>query len=321
MNNPLKMITILLISGFLLFPSAIFAQESSDPKTEPKKEEKTFGETSWLSRGKELGPWYLVSSKFYDPHPEKWLYHVEAGLSYNEISGNVEGELWNVDAKLVLRKAPVTSNTTYAFRRDKTTVLATDSTTVVQKENFTEVLSYDIYTWLAIEGGFDWFNDSAKFYDDSYSFFAGVSVWPLNKKNLWLKLGAFGAHTNLAYRNDELEPLGIFMPDYSSPGVFFQETLHWQITKLVSLTQYFDYTYSFDESDPSLIYGFPTDERDNVIRWDLTASLNVALTSTIYLYISYSLVHDENPLSGTEGLLINYDEDDTTLAVGFKFVL
>ena len=314
MKRKWSFITSFFIIGFLLFPFIAGAEEKKAEDSKP------IGEWSWLSRGKELGPWWLVSSKFYDPHPKQLLYHIDTNFSYSDLSGNVEGEIWNVSGALTLRKAPFSSYTDYSFSRNKTTITAFDSTNVVEKETLSELLRYDILKWLALEGGFSWYNDSAKFYSDSHSVFGGVSVWPLNKTKLWLKLSTFYAFGEIKYRNDLLESSFIQMPDYESGAFFGQETLNWQITKMFSLTQYFDYTYSFEDSDPSLIFGVPREEEENVIRWNFNVTFNVKITPTIYFFTKYAIVHDENPLSRTQASIIKYEEDDTSLSVGFGLV-
>ncbi len=318
MKRKRRFITSIFIIGFLLFPFVVDAEEKAEEKK--AEDSKPFGEWSWLSRGQKLGPWWLVSSKFYDPHPKQLLYHIDTNLSYSDLSGNVEGEIWNVTGKLALRKAPFSSYTDYSFSRNKTTVIAFDSTTVVERENFVELLRYDILKWLALEGGFNLFNDTAKFYDDSFSVFGGVSVWPLNKTKLWLKLSALYAFGEITYRNDLLESSFMQVPDYESGAVFGQETLNWQITKMFSLTQYFDYMYSFDDADPSLVFGVLRTEESNVIRWNFRVMFNVRITPTIYFFTKYAISHDENPLSDTQASIIKYEEDDTSLSVGFGLV-
>ncbi len=318
MKRKRRFITSMFIIGFLLFPFVVGAEEKAAEKK--AEDSKPFGEWSWLSRGQKLGPWWLVSSKFYDPPPKQLLYDIDTNLSYSDLGGNVEGEIWSVSGKLVLRKAFLSSYTDYSFSRTETTVIAFDSTTVVEKEAFTEVLRYDFLKWLALEGGLNLFNDSAKFYDDSYSVFGGVSVWPLNKTELWVKLSAFYAHGEINYRNDLLESSYIEMPAYDSGAFFGQETLRWQITKMFSLTQYFDYMYSFDDADPSLIYGVPRTEESNVIRWNFRVMFRAMITPTIYFFTKYTILHDENPLADTQASVIKYEEDDTSLSVGFGLV-
>ena len=90
---------------------------------------------------------------------------------------------------------------------------------------------------------------------------------------------------------------------------------------MLSLTQYFDYTYAFDDADPSLIHGVPRTEETNMIRWKFSLTFNVKITPTIYIFTKYAIRHDDSPLSDAEHTIFKYYKNDTTLSVGFGLVL
>ena len=296
-----------------MFPFVTGAEEK---KTQPSKE---FGDFGWISRGQKYGPWWVLNSRYYDPPPDPLLYHLETSFSYSEKSGNIDGEYWDVGASLTLRKKNINSYTEYTFKRSDTKT--TFGKTFVESENVVQMLSFDINTWLAAEAGFTFYNDTAKYYDNSYSVFGGLGAWPLSKKNLWAKVGAYYGYGDITYRNDLLSVFGIVMPEYDSPGIILQEKLFWSITDKLSLSQFLSYVYTFDDSEPPTIYGFTTDADDNVVQLTFNATLSFYITPIFSIFTRYELKYDDNALGNAQSALFKYDKEDTSIAFGFKITL
>ncbi len=294
MNRKFGFIISFLIIGFLLFPLSTGAEEK---KAQPSKE---FGDFGWISRGQKYGYWWILNSRWYDPPPDPILYHLETSFSYSDTTGNVDGEYWDVRTNLTLRKKFVNSDTSYTFKRSDTKT--TFGNTFVESENFTEMLSFDIYKWLAAEGGYIFYNDTTKFYDDSFSVFGGLGTWPLSKKNLWAKVGVYYGYGKNTYRNDSLAVFGIHMPDYDSPGIFFQEKLFWNITDKINLSQFVSYVHTFDDSEPPTIYGFKTNADDNVVQLTFNATLSFYITPIFSVFTRYELKYDDNALEGKHSI-------------------
>jgi len=281
----------------------------------------------WISNGRELGPWWILNSKLYAPLPSPLLYHFDASYGYSELHGNVKGESHNFKANLVLRKNVFTSTTDFSYIKQDTQVAG--ARTLIEKQDLSEFISFDILKFMSLEGGYKTYFDTTKYYDDSYSYFGGVAFTGAPfKQRLIFKAGGYYGKGQVNFENGQLADLYLYVPAYESDFLFFSELLIWNITKKISLIEYGDYLYCFDDYEPnSLVYNgikyqYPTTTTRKPYRWTLNLTLNIKITAMISVFGSYKITHDENPVSDALSSTYDFiDDHDTTFTTGFTISL
>ena len=217
---------------------------------------------SWISSGKDLGPWWKQSARQLNPLPEPVLYHLEGGLSFTKLSGNLDAKMYKGNTNVFLRKGLFTSTTQISSDFRETDVNITDKHLTVNKHSMHEGLSYALTTRLALGVGIMWERDNAILLVDRFTYYAGGRGSVLTKPPVLMNVGAYFGYEDETYDDEEMkssftvppiEAAGFpgydpFNPDdpgrlikgYSSPGFRLMEDATILLSPKHVLLQSFD---------------------------------------------------------------------------------
>ncbi|OEU67373.1 MAG: hypothetical protein BBJ57_02520 [Desulfobacterales bacterium PC51MH44] len=264
----------------------------------------------WISNGSELGPWWLKSSKKYDPIPLPLLYHLEGDYSFTQLDGNVDAAYNKGRVNLILRKNIFTNQIEYGICKNETTIpsAAGDITTRVEEQNLMESISIDFFDYMSFMAGIEWKRDDLKYVENRYTYYGGPFFYIIDTPEYNLSAGAFYGYEENEYMNDELKKLNPLanVPDYNSDGIRFMQYFTWFITKDIMFRESADYMHYLKKEDGNDLY-----------RWKLSFGLNVGITENISVFSSYITEHSLSLAAINFGA----EEKDTKLSVGIRFSL
>jgi hypothetical protein len=172
---------------------------------------------SRISNGKDLGPWWKKSARLFNPLPEPVLYHLQGGLSFTKLSGNLDAKMYKGDATVFLRKKLFTSTTQISSDYRETDINITDKHTTVDKHSVHEGLSYALTNRLALGCGIMWERDNAILLVNRLTYYAGGKGSVLTKPPVLMKVGAYLGFEDETYDDEEMQS-SFFVPPIAAAG-------------------------------------------------------------------------------------------------------
>ncbi|NQU64083.1 MAG: DUF481 domain-containing protein [SAR324 cluster bacterium] len=201
------------------------------------------------------------SARQFDPVPPPVLYHLQGGLSFTKLSGNLDATMYKGDATVLLRKKMFTSATQISSDYRKTDINITDKHTTVDKHSIHEGLSYALTNRLDLGCGIMWERDNAILLVNRLTYYAGGKGSVLTKPPVLMKVGAYLGYEDETYDDGEMKSSftiprvpGVFdgydpfdpndpgrlIKGYSSPGIRLMEDATILLSPKHVLLQSFD---------------------------------------------------------------------------------
>ncbi len=314
-----KIITYNLIVGIitsqLTWTTLTMAQEATPASAQPPP-----AVDSWLSNGKELGPWWRKNAKALPSIPEPLLYHVEGTYNFLKSTGSIDMDIQKIDLDLYFRKGLITSETSYILDETSTEIKLQNA--LIERENyfyqqkFTMAITDQIAAAVGIVGD----RNLTKFIDERTVYFGGLIYTPIDTSDLTINLVGAYAQTKIAYLMSEVPRSykedfpGV--GDYESGTIYLVESLDWKINPIVSLTQKIRHFSYLDDTE--------------FYNTNASIGFTFKLTETISLTTNYTVEIDKNSFSKT---MTDYlaeriasgktagvmETTDTTMTIGIKF--
>jgi hypothetical protein len=213
-----------------------------------------------FSDGKDLGKWWLMSSKRHETMPDPILYHLVGKYAFTDLSGNADVRMQNADVSAIFRKNIFTSQTVYGQKRQRTILSIGPKGpkhTFFMKQNFAQIMTVDLIPDLSFQCGVAWQYDTSKYIEDRYTYFGGLLTQQVIAKYVNLSIGAYYGRDDTTYDNNgirglldasvpitykEIEP-------YETDGLRLVNHLSFPITKTIYFMQSADYMTYFKNSE------------------------------------------------------------------------
>ncbi len=258
------------------------AHPDSTTNTEPV-------ESSWLSNGKELGTWWDKNPKTLPSLPEALLYHLEGSYSLTKNTGVVELDSRSLNLQLYLRKGLTTSETSYSLAKNKMEIKLQNGFGETEEYYYHQGLYHAITDKISLTVGTIGDRNLSKFIDKRTVHYGGLIYTPFDTEDLTLSfIGAYG-QTKITYLMSEIPWPYIedfpSMEAYKSGAMYFLESLNWQISPSVGLSQKIRHLGYFD--DPEFY------------NTEISLEINTTLTESISLITGYTLEIDKNSFTKT----------------------
>ncbi len=278
-NN--KYTTVFILLAALFFWGTIVMAESSTAGGNP-----------------DLGRWWEKNSLAYDPVPDQWLFHIEGTLDFKHKRGNVESELYNGLASLMVRKQRFTNTLTYIIDREtkeQESLSGGAGKTDTDYRSFQESLRFDLTPRLYTEGGYVWEKDTANFISDRDSYYAGMGYTLAATAEHHLDLFVAGGYVEEEY------PALVQLAMNTSGGHvwagYLRQSYQWQITKNLRYKESFRIIQDFTESDVF------NDDQTNLhvidethrYRWYLINEIYIDIVEHLAFMVGCKIDYDSNP--------------------------
>jgi predicted porin len=255
-----------------------------------------FSASGFAVEEQDIGRWWDRSALSYDPILEAWLFHVEATVSYQKLSGNTEGTVYSASPLLTIRKGRFSNYLGYNLSAQDVVYSAGSGAVDTRTESITVDLAYEITEWLFVRGGYRNDKDDLTYIKNRDTYFGGVgSSWTTMQDRL--TMGAF-----LAYGNEDTDYLSeLELPAEESDAIYVTPSISYQLTQSVSVGGSATYVEYIDN--------------DLGKRWNTNIGLDVALAPHVYLSLSWTKTYENNI-----AIRLNPDADNTTTVqvVGLK---
>ena len=198
-----------------------------------------------------LGAWWETNSLKYSPLPEQWLLHIEGTLDYKHKEGNIDSNLYDGSASLVVRKLRFTNTLTYIINKERTEQVTTagepPSRTNSDYRSFQEGLRYDLLKRLYAEGGYIWEKDTDNLIEDRDSYYAGLGYTLIDTPRHLLDLFAAGGYVEEKYPESVRTNLGLSRSNTSAG--YLRQAYRWNITDRITYKESFRIIQDFANSD------------------------------------------------------------------------
>ncbi|MEW6754645.1 MAG: DUF481 domain-containing protein, partial [Candidatus Latescibacterota bacterium] len=256
----------LCLSGLLLLlPWQAPAQEGQDASATQAS-----AATPRISRGAQLGPWWLLRSTKYPQRPPFWLYHVETTYEYTRNRGNFAQDVHEGTVRLVLRKGRFTPSLAYTVETRKMTLAAMKID--YQKHLVALDVTADLPKRVYASAGTMWNKDELVFVEKQFLYYGGLGYYFVDNNKVQLR-----AAGGLAY--SDLESM-FGAGSHNTTRFYVQELLLSPITPMVTIVQDLLFHRALD-SDPTDFF------------WELRVPIIVKVAQFVSLVPVYKLKHDE----------------------------
>ncbi|QTA87811.1 DUF481 domain-containing protein [Desulfonema magnum] len=324
----LKYFVIWLLSTLVLAPLTSIAHDAQSDQDlpivlaqaeVPQKSPEISEESSWISNGKDLGPWWNQNPKKYEPIPRPLLCHVEASYTYSEKTGNTEQTGNKGNFALILRKGILTSDTNYTISKADTTMSLNGVSTSLNDQFLREIMTLALTERLSLGVGAAWERNASQYIENRVSYFGGLMGVVVDSPNLNVWMSASYGFSDMEYMNENIQK-GKYadfpsVEDYDYNTLYFLQKLHWDITETISFSENANYVFDLDNSD--------------YYNWKLGLSLNFKLTKAISFLTSYTIRYENNAFNNavqdyldekrqTERGIGDMEKKDTSLSFGIK---
>jgi hypothetical protein len=224
--------------------------------------------------GKEVGDWWTKSALSYNPVLSQWLFHVEATMSYQDLSGNTDGSIYSIAPQLTVRKGQVSNYLGYNLAKQDV-AYANGGSVNMKTALISEDLRYEFLEWLFVGAGYRNLEDDLTYVDNRDTYFGGAGVsWSAIKDKLTFAVFLAYGQEDTGYISDT------GLPDEDSAGIFVQPTVQYAITDGVSL------------SGSGTYLEYMEDEMGK--RWDVDVSLSVVLAPHVSLTLAFNKKYENN---------------------------
>ncbi len=243
----------------------------------------------------EIGDWWNKSALSYEPMLDPWLYHVEATVSYQKLSGNTEGTIYSTDPMLTLRKGRFSNYLGYKIASQDMDY-GDNGSVETKSETLSEDLRCELVDWMFLGAGYRKVSDDLIYVDNRNTYFAGAGFgWTPVKDRL--TLGLF-----VAYGFEDTAYMAVTeLPDEDSGGVYVQPVIQAVITKTISF------------SGKATYLEYANSEMDK--RWDVDLGFDIALAPHLYLNLGLNKKYENNIAIRNDP---EAEKTTTTQTVGFK---
>ncbi|PLX85042.1 MAG: hypothetical protein C0614_04720 [Desulfuromonas sp.] len=257
--------------------------------------------------------WWQKSSL--DPTAEYsgWLKRLNLSLTYNHLTGNTEGYALGGSAGLTLRKGRTTGTLSYDINKKDITQGEEDT---VKSEKWTTVLAgqYDFCRSGYGSAAYIWEQDSNNNIEMREITVAGIGSYLVSSERLNLNLFLGAGQTDEDYDHIVKRYTAIDNRTYNM--LYLYQTLEWQITEWLTLSQGVRLIHSFSEmnefsmeDETSAVSVTGQSRRDLLM---VKVELQVPIRQYFSIFSSWNLNYDSHPWPGN-------DSTDTLTTVGLRF--
>ncbi|KJS29912.1 MAG: hypothetical protein VR64_18070 [Desulfatitalea sp. BRH_c12] len=263
-----------------------------------------------------LGAWWEKNALKYTPLPQQWLFHVEGTLDYKHKTGNVESDLYNGSASLMVRKQRFTNTLTYIIGKESTQQAsepgAPPSETKFDYRSFQEILRYDLTDRLYTEGGYVWEKDTANYIEDRDSYYAGFGYALIDTPKHLLDVMVAGGYVEEKY--PDLVKTAMNMDHGNVAAGYFRESYRWHITDRLTYKQTFRIIQDFSGTDVfnDDLMNLQVIDETHRYRWFLINEIYIKMIDHLSFMVGVKIDYDSNPWPTVE-------KRDTTIKSGIQF--
>ena len=264
----------------------------------------------------DLGAWWEKNSLTYTPVPPQWLFHIEGTLNYKHKEGNVDSNLYDGSASLMVRKQRFTNTLGYIINKEKTEQISTPgeppSITDTDYRSFQESLRFDLLPRLYTEGGYIWEKDTANYITDRDSYYGGFGYTLIDTPRHLLDIFAAGGYVQEKY--PALVQTAMNMERSGTSAGYLREAYRWNITDRITYKQTFRIIQDFTRSEVfnDDINNLHVIDQTYRYRWFLINEIYIKIINHLQFMIGCKIDYDSNPWPTVK-------DRDTTIKSGIQF--
>jgi putative salt-induced outer membrane protein YdiY len=264
----------------------------------------------------DLGAWWETNSLKYSPLPEQWLLHIEGTLDYKHKEGNIDSNLYDGSASLMVRKLRFTNTLTYIINKERTEQVTTPgeppSLTDSDYRSFQESLRYDLAKRLYAEGGYIWEKDTANYIQGRDSYYAGLGYTLIATPRHLLDLFAAAGYVEEKY--PELVRIAMGISRSNTSAGYLRQSYRWNITDRITYKESFRIIQDFASSE--VFNDDMTDLRvidhTHRYRWFLINEIYIKIIDHLSFMVGCKIDCDSNPWPTVK-------DRDTVIKSGIQF--